>query len=98
MEKAKDALQRSKKFSGTKRTRNEVEQQDLSENSQSPSPAKRIKTSEVAEEAKATNLEEKLKRLSQRKNMVQSGSAEQKRPFSFVSVLQKAKTNLETEK
>lgn len=44
-----------------------------------------------------TKLEEKLKKLAERKTAEKGGSAVTSRPFNFVTVLHKAKSNLETE-
>jgi hypothetical protein len=96
-----EILKRNQKLSGTKRTKEEVDDQDNSEDSQSPKEEKKEHKKfkrEEKEDSKANKLDEKLKKLAKKKTMVQSGSTENRRPFTFVSVLQKAKSNLDTEK
>ena len=99
----KDLLNRAEKFSGEKRKRDEVDEEKSQEDSEKSIESKeqeshkRAKTEET-KEVSGGGLKEKLKRLSEKKNHKQVGSSEKRRPFSFVSVLQKAKSNLVSEK
>ena len=97
-------LKRIEKFSGTKRSREDIDDQvsNPEENEEekpeeSSESHKRVKSAET-EEVKVRNIDLKLKQISERKNLAQKREVNKRAPFNFVSVLHKAKSNLATEK